>query len=142
MSTEISGLWIEYHGSYQPAIIGQWLVEAGSFDLSDAEEITQISTWVSKDRRENIDGPQLGKVVGLSVSTSLQRSSGFVGTKTEGSIRLRFQANRYEKLVCYSAVFVHHLNLTRLLHRILSCGPIIILQIIFGCSLNESGPMI
>lgn len=105
IDTEISGLWIDYHGATQPTIVGQWLAEVGSFDLGEAEKITEISTWVSRDRRESIDGPQLGRIVAISISTSLQRSSEFVGTKKEGAMRLKFRANQFEKLVCHSSVW-------------------------------------
>lgn len=103
IDTKISGLWVEYHGASQPSIAGQWLAEVDSSSLSEGEEITEITTWVSRDRKEAINGPRLGKVVGISISTSLQRSSGLVGIKREGAMRLRFRANQFEKLVCYSS---------------------------------------
>lgn len=100
---EISGVWIDYHNPSPPAIVGQWQGEVGSFDLSQNEEVTEICTWVTRDQRETMSGPQLGKAVGISVSTSLNRSSGFIGIRKEKAMKLKFQGNRFEKLVCFPA---------------------------------------
>ncbi|KAK2763349.1 hypothetical protein FQN54_009985 [Arachnomyces sp. PD_36] len=118
--TDISGLWIEFHGSRPPAIVGQWLTETDSFELGESERIVEISSWVTREATEAMNGPRLGKVVGMCVSTSLQRSSGFIGTKKPGAMRLRFRGNRFEKLHTIMWAYNHEADHLRVLTKPIS----------------------
>ncbi|KAI2470143.1 hypothetical protein F4781DRAFT_196502 [Annulohypoxylon bovei var. microspora] len=41
----ISGLWLEYHDSDVPVILGQWIKELDTLDLPVGERVTEVITW-------------------------------------------------------------------------------------------------
>lgn len=99
LSEHISGLWLEYHDTQRPCIIGQWINESDNFELSPGTELTEISIW-SSDERKSLQGqPELGKIIALQFLLSSGQLWSFGQTDLADSLRLTFRANIFEKLV-------------------------------------------
>jgi hypothetical protein len=99
-SHHITGLWLEYHNQEKPEIVGQWICEAGSWELAKDEKILGLSFWTSKDRILTGEPlhPSVGCVVGIEMQTTTSEYRNFASA-TQNSFNINYQANRYERLV-------------------------------------------
>ena len=99
-SDHISGIWLDYYDSSEPAIVGQWISPtADVFELQRDELLTEVSVWLINDAISQEGRAKLGKIIGISLKTSKMRSKRVESTPTDGAFRLDFRANRFENLV-------------------------------------------
>ncbi|KAL2867742.1 uncharacterized protein BJX67DRAFT_387638 [Aspergillus lucknowensis] len=99
-SSEVSGLWFDYYGSSSSSIAGQWIFEGSSMNVEREEIITGITIWLSNGRKSFSEKYCMGRVLRISVSTSLQTVSYPNDTPLplhEHTV-LRFQENYLEGL--------------------------------------------
>ncbi|KAK2785953.1 hypothetical protein FQN51_003761 [Onygenales sp. PD_10] len=94
----ISGMWIEYQQASRRQIVGQWILECGSFHFLKGEKITELCVWMSKDRVSQEGGASLGRVVGIQITSSLQRSMALGQQTSMKTMILRFRENPLEAL--------------------------------------------
>lgn len=98
----ISGLWLEYHDTSRPNIVGQWFNEMGEFELQHGEYLEKISIWTSNERAAAYCGnAKLGRVMAIQFDTSSSRSLRFGQENIEEAVHLNFSANTFEKLVSH-----------------------------------------
>jgi hypothetical protein len=124
---EVSGLWFEYYDS-RPSIVGQWLSESTAMSLERDESITGILIWLSNSRKSFSEKYYTGRVVFVSISTSL-RTLSYPDTApppAEECTILRFEENCLEELAseplsCLTNSFVKMKN-ADLTHSLLSSG--------------------
>ncbi len=103
-SHHISGLWLEYFDG-RPAIVGQWIQEFDSFELSPGEVFTEMMTWVTWEvlHHYGSEPPQKpGKVIGMRFETSFGRIK-HVSSSDEYEVTcMKFRASIFAHLVCQS----------------------------------------
>ncbi|KAI1211804.1 uncharacterized protein F4807DRAFT_376848 [Annulohypoxylon truncatum] len=92
----ISGLWLEYHDSNVPVILGQWIKELDSLDLSLGERVTEVVTW--HDYTNQHRRVKYGPIKRLRIGTIRGNSKEFLDSHRGGKIRLQYRENPYEKL--------------------------------------------
>ncbi|KAI8957063.1 hypothetical protein F5Y11DRAFT_107022 [Daldinia sp. FL1419] len=92
----ITGLWLEYHDSSQPVIVGQWINETGTFDIPLGDRISEVITlhdYTNPHKRVKY-GPirkiRLGTVQGINKE--------FPDYHNGGEIILEYRENPYETL--------------------------------------------
>ncbi|OTB04004.1 hypothetical protein M426DRAFT_321296 [Hypoxylon sp. CI-4A] len=95
----ISGLWLEYRDSETPVIIGQWIKELDTIDISFGDRITEIATWhdftdpYKRVKYGHIKKLMFGTLHGIK-KEFVDPSDGYI----EGNICLQYRENPYEKL--------------------------------------------
>ncbi|KAK2794439.1 hypothetical protein FQN50_009909 [Emmonsiellopsis sp. PD_5] len=94
----ISGMWIEYQQPCRAQIVGQWILECGSLRFLEGEKITEICVWMSKDRVSSEGRASLGRVVGIQITSSLQRLMALGQQTPLKTMILRFRENSLETL--------------------------------------------
>ncbi|KAJ0425254.1 hypothetical protein BJY00DRAFT_204588 [Aspergillus carlsbadensis] len=106
LPSEVSGLWFEYYESC-PSIVGQWLSEGTTRSLEEDERIAGISIWLSNSRMSFSEKYYTGRVVRVSISTSLRTVSypDEEPLPAEGYTVMRFEENRLEELSSLVWVF-------------------------------------
>lgn len=98
--SNVTGIWLEYHGNQSPALLGQWLAEFDSFDLCETEELTEVKIWLRKSHIDTERKAASGPVVRISLATSAGRTKSFqISDNLDRCIVASFRQNRYEKLV-------------------------------------------
>jgi hypothetical protein len=127
LPSEVSGLWFEYYDS-PPSIVGQWLSESTAMSLERGESITGISIWLSNSRKSFSEKYYTGRVVCVSILTSLRTLSypDRNPLPAEECTILRFEDNCLEGLAseplsCLTNSFLKMKN-ADLTHRLLSSG--------------------
>lgn len=99
---EDSGLWFEYFPPRPPSILGQWISEVDAITFDEGEELIEVIVWMSKLRYSRNVYYHQGRVVKISVLTSLNQAKSVPADNellaADDSMILRFQANRLEKL--------------------------------------------
>lgn len=97
----ISGLCLDYYNAERPAIVGQWISEFDSLDLSSREVLTEISTWTSRESANLSCGrTEVGRVTGIRIVTSEGQVKQINLVDTNRQVHVRFESNWYEELVC------------------------------------------
>ncbi|RDW93995.1 uncharacterized protein DSM5745_01317 [Aspergillus mulundensis] len=97
LDNEVSGLWFEYHGSC-PSIVGQWLCEGASMSLDTEEIITGITIWLSDGRYSRAERVYNGRVIRVSITTTLRTVSYPEELPPTKYTVLRFHGSHLEKL--------------------------------------------
>lgn len=111
----ISGLWLEYHDSQTPAILGQWqwgsqkhqpheedsLMRELELELEPGDRVTQMTTW--HDYTNSYKRVKFGPIVKLRLGTARGITKDFLNPlSTTGKVCLFYRENPYEELVCYA----------------------------------------
>ncbi|KAI0886120.1 uncharacterized protein GGS22DRAFT_187354 [Annulohypoxylon maeteangense] len=99
----ISGLWLEYHDSNAPVILGQWMKELGSLDLPIGDRITEVVTWHDYTNRHR--RVKYGPIKRLRLGTVLGNTMEFLDSHRGGKICLQYRENPFEKLWDHVRVF-------------------------------------
>jgi hypothetical protein len=106
---DVSGLWFEYYDQHKPTIVGQWIEERGSLELSRGEKITEISFWTSNTTNKVWAKTHIGITSGIRIVTS-EGQTKEVGCDAPGQIYFRSCSNRFEELVGILAKDEYRLN--------------------------------
>lgn len=117
----VSGLWIEYHDTRTPLVVGQWIREQeqehqGPLELEPGDRITQVTTW--HDVTNSYKRAKFGPVVRVRLATARGVEREFSGialgptsqsltsnsnsnsvAPMAGKICLAYRENPYEYLV-------------------------------------------
>lgn len=104
LSQHISGLYFEYYNSHRPSIVGQWMMEFDSWELSLSERITEIFLWFSNEwtryeRHPMGGGKKLGKLTGIRFKTSFGNIRRFGRDCPADYVCLKYRRNQFEELV-------------------------------------------
>ncbi|KAI0007040.1 hypothetical protein F4779DRAFT_643517 [Xylariaceae sp. FL0662B] len=92
----ISGIWLEYHDSKTPVILGQWYKELSSLDLDLCDRITEITSW--HDYTNTYKRVKFGPIAKLKLVTARGISKEFLDPLVGGKVCLQYRENPYEKL--------------------------------------------
>ncbi|KAI1374895.1 hypothetical protein F4677DRAFT_146182 [Hypoxylon crocopeplum] len=92
----ISGLWLEYHDSRIPVILGQWVREVDALDLSSGDRIAEVITWHGYTNRHK--RAKYGPIKKLKLGTICGISKEFLDPYVGGMVCLEYRENPYEKL--------------------------------------------
>ncbi|CAI4213857.1 unnamed protein product [Parascedosporium putredinis] len=68
---DLSGLWFEFHGSGEDTVLGHWIEECGAIDVAPGESILELKVYFAA---RDPSRPEMGRLRGFGVSTSLGRS--------------------------------------------------------------------
>ncbi|CAJ2503870.1 Uu.00g112640.m01.CDS01 [Anthostomella pinea] len=110
----ITGLWLEYHDSNVPVILGQWIDEFGCLTIAPDDRLTEVTTWhgyTSTHWRENI-----GPVKKLVFGTASGNRKEFLDPLLSGNLVLRYRENPYENLTAIVWGSYHEEDRARVLY--------------------------
>ncbi|KAI0897634.1 hypothetical protein F4806DRAFT_495304 [Annulohypoxylon nitens] len=120
----ITGLWLEYHDSNVPVVLGQWIKELDSLDLELGERLTEVITWHDYTNRHR--RAKYGPIKRLSLGTVRGNVKEFLDSHRGGKIRLQYRESPYEKLVSQSFQVLHQ--------QLVLANPVIESGIVWGCN--------
>ncbi|KAK8006359.1 hypothetical protein PG991_012656 [Apiospora marii] len=93
----VSGLRLEYEGSASPVVVGQWISEYKSLEISgDDERPVEIVTFHHANNRFN--RVKFGPLSGVCITTSKGATMEVILRPAEGDVRLCFRETPYERL--------------------------------------------
>ncbi|KAK7948188.1 uncharacterized protein PG986_009074 [Apiospora aurea] len=95
-SHHISGLRLEYEGSALPVVVGQWISEHKSLEISGDERVVEIVTFHHAANRFN--RVKFGPLSGIWITTSKGATMKVMRRPAEGDVRLCFRETPYERL--------------------------------------------
>ncbi|CAH0046370.1 unnamed protein product [Clonostachys solani] len=93
----ISGLWIEYIRG-DDVILGQWIHEVGSFDLTPTESLTHVSVWSTLEAETPLRMESFGRVIGIKFITSSGQQHEFRTDSSLPCISMHWRSTPYEEL--------------------------------------------
>ncbi|KAK6952163.1 hypothetical protein Daesc_006696 [Daldinia eschscholtzii] len=93
----ITGLWLEYHDSTMPTIVGQWVEESGSFEIPPGDRISEVITW--HDHANQHNEVKYGPLKKLKFRTTHGIIKEFEECHGGAEICLEYRENAYETLV-------------------------------------------
>lgn len=93
----ITGLWLEYYNSTIPVIVGQWVNELGTIDITPGDRISEVITW--HDYTNHYKQVKYGPLRRLRIVTARGVSKEFLEHHNGGEICLEYRENPYETLV-------------------------------------------
>lgn len=74
----ISGLRIEYSEQRNASVVGQWMKEIDTFDLSPSEGVSRLTIWITKEGMSgNYPGVRQGQVAAIRIDTDHERTVTF-----------------------------------------------------------------
>lgn len=94
----ITGIWLEYHDSHLPVILGQWKEEIGSIEISVADRLVAIQIWHDFDNGTD-KRRALGRVAGILFRTASGTEKKFARRYVVERNCISFRGNRYEEIV-------------------------------------------
>ncbi|KAK8039263.1 hypothetical protein PG993_007674 [Apiospora rasikravindrae] len=92
----ISGLMLEYEGSALPVVVGQWISEHKSLEISADERVVEVVTFHHANNRFN--RVKFGPLSGIWITTSKGTTMKVIMRPAEGDVRLCFRETPYERL--------------------------------------------
>ncbi|KAI1453037.1 hypothetical protein F4805DRAFT_444983 [Annulohypoxylon moriforme] len=148
----ISGLWLEYHDSNAPVILGQWIKELDSLDIPVGDRIVEVVTWHDYTNRHR--RVKYGPIKRLKLGTVRGNTKEFLDSHRGGKICLQYRENPFEKLDGIFWGYNHEWDHVRVFHSLktngreirsllysdgYSCPPWAVVQKIFMQEVREDG---
>ncbi|VUC36994.1 unnamed protein product [Clonostachys rosea] len=118
----ISGLWIEYYQG-DDVVLGQWIHEVGSFDLTQTEYLTHVSVWSTLESGTNCimefgtEEDRFGKVTGIKFITSAGQRYEFVNDSNHPCIYMHWRSTPYEELRNMTWAFGQFIDEVQIIHQ-------------------------